>query len=139
VELQASEKQIGKGLEIWAANLIKASKSAEGDDVPWRSTEEFYQTIDSIQAGSAPWTTHRLKYNGPRPANGPAPQWMDQDYDLNTRNILQVLELQLSNTDFDGHFDYTPYIEFNPEQQRVWSNMMSGDWAYEEAVGRLSR
>ncbi len=93
----------------------------------------MYETIDSIRAGDAPWTTYTFQYNGPRP-NGTVPQWMDQTYELNTRDALQVIEQQLADPDFKNHCDYSPYMEFQPDGSRVWSNMMSGDWAHKEAV-----
>ncbi len=93
----------------------------------------MYETIDSIRAGDAPWTTYTFQYNGPRP-NGTVPQWMDQTHELNTRDALQVIEQQLADPDFKNHCDYSPYMEFQPDGSRVWSNMMSGDWAHKEAV-----
>lgn len=59
---------------------------------------------------------------------------MDETYELNLRDVLQVTMQQLSNTEFDGHVDYSPYTEFDPNHNRVWSNLMSADWANEEAV-----
>jgi len=93
----------------------------------------MYATIDSIRAGETPWTTHMFQYTGPRP-NGTVPQWMDQTYELNTCDVLQVIERQLADPDFKDHCDYSPYMEFQPDGSRVWSNLMSGDWAYSEAV-----
>jgi len=102
--------------------------------VPWKSAKELYATIDSIQAGSAPWTTHTFQYNGPKPA-GAVPTWMTETYELSVRNVLHVVEGQLAEEEFDGRCDYTPYKEFDSQGNRVWSNLLSGEWAYREAVG----
>jgi hypothetical protein len=59
---------------------------------------------------------------------------MEETYELNVRNILIVLEQQLATSEFDGNFDYIPYQEFDPQGDRVWSNLMSGQWAYQQAV-----
>lgn len=55
IELKALKKWIEKGLEIWRAALLKGNASI---DVPWKSAEEMYNTIDSIQEGDNPWLTY---------------------------------------------------------------------------------
>ncbi|KAH9047251.1 hypothetical protein EDB84DRAFT_1557647 [Lactarius hengduanensis] len=54
-------------------------------------------------------------------------------YELNTRNILEVIQEQLATSDFKSQFDYVPYKEFNGRGERVWSNLMSGQWASMQA------
>jgi hypothetical protein len=130
VELKASKKRIAKGLELWRAALLKGDVPS---DVPWKSAQEMYDTIDAIQEGDNPWLTYEFRYAGPRPAST-APQWMDATYELNVRDVLVLLEEMLSNKDFDGHFDTTPFRNYNSKGERVWSNFMSGDWAADEAV-----
>jgi len=41
---------------------------------------------------------------------------------------------QLATTDFVDTFDYKHYCQFDHTNDRVWSNLMSGDWAWNEAV-----
>ena len=101
--------------------------------MPWSSAEELYDTIDSIQSGDTPWKTYKFTYKGPK-TDGIAPKWMEQEYELNTRDVLAVVEQQLANSEFNGKFDYTPYQEFDATGERVWSNLMSGHWAWREAV-----
>lgn len=45
-----------------------------------------------------------------------------------------MAEQQLANPDFDNHFDPTPYQEYDPEGHQIYSNLMSGQWAFREAV-----
>ena len=59
---------------------------------------------------------------------------MQETYELNTCDVLHVVELQLANPEFDGRFDYSPYKEYGPDGHRLWSNLMSGDWAHQEVV-----
>lgn len=132
IKLQSSESEINEGLNLWLASIIK-NKSNLIWNMPWNSAEEVYNTIDSIQANNTPWKTFKFTYKGPKP-DGIAPQWMEQEYELNTRDILAVVEQQLANPEFDGKFHYTPYQEFGPTGERVWSNLMSGHWAWREAV-----
>jgi hypothetical protein len=130
VELQSSEQHINKGLDLWLATKLKA-----GDDTPldWSSAQEMYNTIDSIQEGDVPFTTVEFKYSGPLPPNPPS--WMMQTYELCTRDARHLLHNQLAITGLpDGAFNERPYRQFDHTGAGVWSNLMSGEWAYIEAV-----
>jgi hypothetical protein len=59
---------------------------------------------------------------------------MEEPHVLHTRDILQVLELQIGDPDLDGKFDYIPYKEYGPDGERVWQNHFSGSFVYDEAV-----
>ena len=131
VELKALKHQIGRGIDLWRALLLEHGVNA---DLPWKSDKEFYATIDSIQEGLAPWITHKLRYTGPKPTEGPIPAWMEEEYELNSRDALQLLEIQISDSEFDGKFDYGPFEEFDGDGNRVYSNLMSGQWASQEGV-----
>jgi hypothetical protein len=63
---------------------------------------------------------------------------MSQRYELVFRDARTILLDQISLPELDGHFDYTPYIQFNEKGERVWSNLMSGTWAWDEAVCALA-
>ena len=127
-ELQSSEASINRGLQIWA---VQAAKHGN-DDVPWASANDMYTTIDQIQQGDNPWWRVLFHYQGTLPPN--PPKWMTEDFELVTRDIRRLLHEQISCTDFDGHWDYVPYIEFNSAGDRVWTNIMSGEWAFQQAV-----
>ena len=79
MELQSSECQINQALDLWRVAIIQA----QGDtaNIPWDSTAQMYNTIDSIQEGSVPWKTVKFRYTGPFPAETP-PRWMTEDYEL---------------------------------------------------------
>lgn len=59
VELQASEKKINRGLNLWLAARLEV-----GNETPllWSSATEMYATIDAIQEGDAPFETIQFKY-----------------------------------------------------------------------------
>jgi len=59
---------------------------------------------------------------------------MSEKFVLVTCNIRGLLHEQIACTDFDGHWDYTPYKEFNNAGDRVWSDLMSAEWAAKEVV-----
>ncbi len=129
VELQVPAKSINKGLDLWLAAKLQA-----GDDtpLPWSSATEMYTTIDSIQEGDAPFETISFKYSGPLSPN--PPRWMTETYELCTRDSHILLHNQLRTSDFKDQVNLRPYHQFNHQGDRVWSNLMSGDWAWTEAV-----
>lgn len=128
-EAQHSEPEINRSLDILAAHLLE-----HGAEPRWNNAKELYTTIDEIQAGDAPWQVVKIRYNGPRPDNGPAPKWMDETYELCTRDSRKVLHNQLATTDFKDQFTPSPYRHFDANGTRVFSNLMSGDWAWKQAV-----
>lgn len=129
MNLQSSAAEIVEGLNLWSATCIKHSSTV---GAPWRNAKEMYATIDSIKTGALPFKTFTFQYTGPKPLT--PPRWMEQVYELNTRDVLEVIREQLATPDFNGHIDYIPYKEFNGKGERVWSNLMSGQWAFMQAV-----
>ncbi|KAJ7241483.1 hypothetical protein B0H12DRAFT_1236970 [Mycena haematopus] len=127
VQLQSSERDINTALDLWAASVIQF-----GGHVPWKNAAELNATIDDIQSGHMPWKTYQMWYTGPLPPGAP-PRWMTQVYEVCTRDLRQVLHHQLGTTDFKDYVDMVPYRQFNHTRQRVWSNLMSGDWAWKQA------
>jgi Plavaka transposase len=125
---QSSESSINEALRLWGAQSAKNGH----DDVPWKSAAEMYKTIDRIREGNNPWKNVPFRYNGPMPKT--PPKWMTEEYVLITRNIRHLLYEQIACTDFDGHWDYAPFMEFDRAGNRVWTNIMSGDWATKQAV-----
>ena len=59
---------------------------------------------------------------------------MQKSYDVWFHDPNAIVENLLSNPDFNNHFDYVPYHEFEPSGQCHWENMMSGNWAWNHAV-----
>ncbi|KAF7436245.1 hypothetical protein PC9H_003074 [Pleurotus ostreatus] len=125
-DLQASERRINKGLELWAAEVEKSNSES-----PWKNADDLFSTIDAIQEGANPWVSVPFHYHGTLPPN--PPKWMTDTYELCMRNILSVLCEQISCTSFNGHYDYVPYRQFNCSGDRVWTNLMSGEWAAKQA------
>ncbi|KIJ63554.1 hypothetical protein HYDPIDRAFT_92089 [Hydnomerulius pinastri MD-312] len=128
VEAQSSESQVNKALDIWAAQVYEY-----GGKPPWQNAKDLYHTIDSIQAGDAPWKAYKIKYTGPLPANGTPPKWMTETYELCTRDTETVLRNQLESPEFRDAMNLVPYRQFNKEGHRLWSNLMSADWAWKQA------
>ncbi|KAF8200135.1 hypothetical protein BJ912DRAFT_1126700 [Pholiota molesta] len=128
IELQSSARKINKGLDLWLAAKLSAGNDSP---LPWSSTDDMYGTIDSIQEGDAPFTTIEFKYSGP--VDDKSPKWMTQTYELCTRDSRKLLQNQLATTEFANQFNYKPYRQFDHQGKCVWSNLMSGEWAWKEA------
>lgn len=116
-------------MELWAA-------TAEDREGPFQDHREMLAAIDAIKEGDTPWQSFTASYSGTRPPKGP-PDWMLKDYTVFFRDPLAVVRSIISNPDFNSQFDYAPYMEFEGEKQR-WSDLMSGGWAWKQAVGFVS-
>lgn len=122
--------QIDDLMHIWAAQ--------SGVPPPFSDHKDLYDTIDSTLVGDAPWESFSVSYSGERP-DGEVPPWMDAEYDVWYRNPHTVLRNQLSNPDFEGEIDYSPVRVFDVNGKRQWQNVMSGNWAWKQAVINLYR
>ena len=131
-ELQSSESKVNCALDLWMAAVLKAGGDGE---LPWSSTEEMYATVDVIQEGDALWKTISFKYNGPLPKN--PPKWMLETYELCMRDSRLLLHQQLSTASFADQINYMPYRQFQANGDRIWSNLMSADWSWAQAVHSL--
>ncbi len=89
-------------------------------------------TIDDIPHEDIPWQGFAVKYTGKVPENVPA--WMTAMYDIWFRNPLQLLEAQLGNADFANEMDYAPKRILDKNKHRQYSDLMSGNWAWCQAV-----
>ena len=127
VEVESSECNLNKGLDLWATSVLK-----HGGSAPWKSATELHETIDAIQHGDAPWKTYQFHYQGPLPPT--PPQWMMHTYKLCVHDTHQVLCQQFANPEFKDKINYTPYRQFNKAGKCVWSNFMSRDWAWKQVV-----
>ncbi|EIW77185.1 hypothetical protein CONPUDRAFT_157446 [Coniophora puteana RWD-64-598 SS2] len=126
VKVESSASDIRSSLDFWDAVL-----APHGDAAPWRNEKELYETIDQIPDGDIPWKVYKLKYNGPLPRS--PPKWMTETYELCTRDSRAVLHHQLATREFRDKINYSPYRHFNDDGKRVFSNLMSGEWAWRQA------
>jgi Plavaka transposase len=74
-----------------------------------------------------------MQYQGAVPEDGEIPTWMLQNHKVYYRDPRQVVHNILSNVDFQGEFDYTPFREFI-SGKRQWCDFMSRNWAWDQAV-----
>ena len=129
VKVQSSTAEIAQELDFWSAIAIKHGSTA---GAPWRNAKEMYEAIDSIKIGLLPFKTLAFRYTRPKPSTPLS--WMEQEYELNTCDVVEVIWEQLAMSDFTSQINYILYKEFNSKGEQVWSNLMSGHWAFMQAV-----
>ena len=119
-------------------NLWAATQDVKGEDVnpPFADTQDLHSTIDSIPLGDIPWQGFKVKYTSDIPEN--APTWMTKEYDVWFRNPLEVMEAQIGNPDFDNEIDYAPKQVFSRNKKHQYTDFMSGQWPWDQAV-RLTK
>lgn len=105
-----------------------------GTTPPFTDHADMYNVIDSTSLGDAPWSSFTAQYAGPLPdGSREVPLWMSTKYDVWCRDPHVVLQNILANPDFKDGIDYSPYREFASGKRR-YTNLMSGNWAWRQAV-----
>ena len=124
-KVEMSQADVDTLMRLWAAT------SSDGH-APFLNHGDMLATIDAIQLRDIPWQNFSAKYSGDVPPVNP-PDWMLKEYTAYFRDPLCIIRSMISNPDFKGQFDYTPYREFEDGTRR-WTDIMSGDWAWKQAV-----
>jgi len=126
---QMPGSQVDVLLDLWSAS------GDDGTEPPFASHTDLYETIDSIRLGDLRWICFTVKYNGPLPVGeAMVPTWMTTEHEVWCRDVRLLIRDQLANPDFDGEIDYSPLRAFGPTGKREWSNFMTGNWAWKQAV-----
>lgn len=112
-------------MQIWAA--IHPSEGS-----PFSSCKELYQLIDSIDDGNVPWQCLTMGHQPDSTAG--APSWKNESFDVWFRDPRVILKNMLANPDFKDGFDYAPRLVFGEQHERIWSDFMTGNWAWTQCV-----
>ena len=126
---QMSAGGINVILALWAESLAR-----HGEGPPFSSASEMYKTIDSTPLGDVAWESFSLQYSGAQPTGGNAPSWMTETHDIWFRNPRKLIHNIISNPDFESGFDYMPYQECTIDGVHRFGDLMSGNWAWRQAV-----
>jgi hypothetical protein len=59
---------------------------------------------------------------------------MTVEYELFYRDPHDVIKNMIADPTFKCAFDYIPYQEFDEDGDRQYGNLMSGNWAFHQAV-----
>lgn len=109
-------------------------------EAPFKNFKDMCSTIDRIKVGDLPWQTSSVGFsdddgNIPGEDDPNFRPFMTQEYEVNYRDPLEVVKHMLSNPNFRDGFDYAPFRDYNGHNnKRRWRDMMSGDWAWHQAV-----
>jgi hypothetical protein len=118
-------------LEIWSLLMSEFGASS-----PLATPTEMHTLIDASTLGDAPWQCLVTKF--PEIANEAVPVWMRTEYEVWYHNPDTVVPQMLSNPDFDGQFDLSPYIDLDEHGTQHWNNVMSGNVAWQHSVSSCS-
>ena len=116
-------------MQIWATIHPK-----EGS--PFASSKELHQLIDSIDDGDAPWQCLTIGHQTAAPVDSPL--WQQKKYDVWFRDPRIVLNNMLSNPDFKDGLDYAPRLVYGEQHERIWSDFMTGNWAWTQCVSSFT-
>lgn len=117
---------------LWAASLDES-----GVEPPFTGHSDLYRKIDAIPVGGVPWQSASFTYDGPRPESPDGveiPKWMENEYEIWFRDPRVLFKNMLANHDFHGSFDYAPFRQYDNMGSRRYEHLMSGDWAWKQAV-----
>ena len=126
--IQASKGNIDDLLRSLAAYNV----TQNGADAPFDSADDLLATIDTIPYGDAPWESFSVRYTGA--VNEDSPSWKRAEFVVHCRNARTVAHNIIGMEELDGKFDITPYQEYLPDGSVCYSNLMSGEHAYTQAV-----
>jgi hypothetical protein len=125
--VEMSAGNIDQLMEMWALSMAK-----HNDLGPFQSYEHMYNVIDDTRLGDTPWKCFTAGFAGDV---GPdAPSWQQAEYEVWFRDPEVVISNMLNNPDFDGQFDYTPYVQVDKSGKRHWSDFMSANYAWRHSV-----
>jgi len=119
--------QINDLLILWAHHDGMADQGA-----PFTNHTDMYRAIDTIPLGEVAWQSFSITYSEV-PASNPPP-WMVQNYDIWFHDPRALVLNQLANPDFKGKMDYAPRKVTNSSGQHEWSDFMTGNWSWDQAV-----
>jgi len=102
--------------------------------VPFKNHEEMHATIDVSRLGDVPWQC--MVTDIAEDVDDRTP-WTQMRYKIWYCNPDSVVSNMLDNPDFDRQFDTCAYIELDADQNRRWSNVMSGNIAWRRSVSTM--
>lgn len=121
-----SRGDIDELMTLWSAHNTQQFST---DEPPFKNCDDLYAQIDSIALGDIPWESMAVSHSGPCTA-----PWMKKSFEVWYRDPLKVMEAQLGNPDFCKHIDFAPKWVRDKNGDRQYGDLMSGTWAWNQAV-----
>ena len=88
-------------------DIITAMNVMTGGEGPFTAHKDIYSTIDTTNLGDTPWNHFNLNYLGEQNKNPPL--WQMGNITVWFHNPLTIIHNLLSNPDFNGSCDYSPF------------------------------
>ena len=130
-KVQMAGSKISDLMDIWAAyQQIYDVDATYGP--PFASSQDLYNTIDSMEIGDVTWQAFTVEFDGE--VSGETALWKKKSFEVWFRDPLQIAKAQIANQDFACEMDYAPKWIFSRAGKRQYSDFMSGNWAWEQAV-----
>lgn len=120
--------QVDELMQMWAAHNQDEKKPP-----PFGSSQDLYHKIDQIDDSKA-WQSFSFTYSGANLEDESLPSWKKDTYQLVVRNAKSLVQEQISCPEFKNSIDYCPRQTFGDHDNRIWSDFMSGNWAWEQCV-----
>ena len=133
--VQMAGAKVSELMDIWAAYQQIYDVDAAP---PFASSQDLYNTIDSTEIGDVAWQAFTVEFDG-EVSSDMAPPWQKKSFEVWFRDPLKIAEAQLANQDFAGEMDYAPKRMFSGARKRLYSDFMSGNWVWEQAVSHALR
>jgi len=126
--------------QMSAGNIDDLLRICFGGRVPFLNHNELYSAIDSLDVGGVPWQSFSIQYDGGVHGDDGdnRPKWMSDVHDVFYRDPRLVVHEMLANPDFKDGMDFAPYRIFDKDGIRTYQHLMSGDWAWDQAVSSSS-
>jgi Plavaka transposase len=117
-------------------NIDNLFKICLPGQTPFSNANELYAAIDGLTVGGVPWQSFSVQYKGTHGDNGdaPRPKWMSDIHEVFYRDPRLVVHEILANPDFKDDMDFALYCVFDKDGVRTYQHLMSGNWAWEQAV-----
>jgi hypothetical protein len=129
---QMPANQTNTLLDLWSAWMVPYGSSA-----PFLNARELYEKIDASRLGDIKWETFDIKYKGKVPDSN-VPSWMTEKFEVWYRNPHEIVRCMLANKDFKYDMDLAPFHEYDKNGDWQYCNVMSGDWAWTQAVSGVT-
>ncbi|KIJ58132.1 hypothetical protein HYDPIDRAFT_171393 [Hydnomerulius pinastri MD-312] len=125
-KVEMSADNIDFLMELWAFKSLK-----HDDTSPFIGHRDLYKTIDAVTEGDVPWQCLSGGYIGE--VDEHSPSWKRAQYQVWFRNPDSIIRNMLDRPDFQGQFDYSPYVYTDNKDQQRWVDFMSGHYAWRQS------
>lgn len=127
-KVQMSAGNLDSLFELWTASNIQ-----HGGSAPFAKAQDMYDHIDGAAVGDVPWQSFTLKYEGDVDPER-SPSWKAAEHTVWFRDPHEVVKALLANPDFADDIEFSPHRDYDATGHRRFSDFMSGDWSWEQAV-----